>query len=319
MKILLICNEDEPHITSYVDPLLKKLNIETEVFMVNPYEHSGHSIKKEFAAFFTIIGFEGDAEYRKKAPSHSIVLSPLSLRWLDFFAGFSYGSHFPFLIYNEAARMATPEEFNTFFASFKTEESLERYLESESIAIRKQEEAREITKARDTLIQLGVPVNLDSLSRCIEEEAVREVSLFLTAGFSPNSRNKAGVPLLNLAARKGSRDITDILLSAGADLNNAAEDRGTSAIIDATMDIHYEIVSYLIDAGADLNMRSKDGQTALILATGDSNLQMVEMLLKAGADADIKDSLGVSARKYAQLFHNEQILKLFNTYAPEKL
>jgi ankyrin repeat protein len=51
------------------------------------------------------------------------------------------------------------------------------------------------------------------------------------------------------------------------------------------------------------------------VAVGAGNEKLVEILLKAGADPDISDSLGVSARKYAALFHKEPIVKLFETYA----
>jgi ankyrin repeat protein len=79
-----------------------------------------------------------------------------------------------------------------------------------------------------------------------------------------------------------------------------------------------DIMDDLIKAGTDLNVKDKNGQTALIVAAGASREKMVEVLLKAGSDPDIPDSLGVSARKYANLFRNEVILSLFDTIAPVK-
>ena len=46
--------------------------------------------------------------------------------------------------------------------------------------------------------------------------------------------------------------------------------------------------------------------------------ELVEALAKAGADPDITDSMGVSARKYAALFHKTIMIELFNACAPEK-
>jgi ankyrin repeat protein len=74
----------------------------------------------------------------------------------------------------------------------------------------------------------------------------------------------------------------------------------------------------LIKAGTNLDVKDKNGQTALIVAAGASMEKMVELLLKAGANPDIPDSLGVSARKYATLFKNKDILALFKTFAPAK-
>jgi ankyrin repeat protein len=74
----------------------------------------------------------------------------------------------------------------------------------------------------------------------------------------------------------------------------------------------------LIAAGADINLKSRDGQSALIIAVGLNDEESVEILLKAGADADEPDSLGASARTYAGLFKDPAILALFKAYAPLK-
>jgi ankyrin repeat protein len=86
--------------------------------------------------------------------------------------------------------------------------------------------------------------------------------------------------------------------------------------MDGVMGNHLELVNELIEAGADVNIKSKSGQTALTVAAGASEVKMTEALLKAGADPDITDSLGASARKYATLFRNSSIIDLFKTYAP---
>jgi hypothetical protein len=156
------------------------------------------------------------------------------------------------------------------------------------------------------------------MAQCVDEGGLREVLFFLAAGFSPNTRNKDGVPLVNIAARNGNREIIRFLFSAGAQLDLQSGDRGTSALIDGVMGNYYDLVMDLIKAGVDPNLTSKDGQTALIVATGSGNAAMVEALLKAGANPDIPDSIGMSARKYATLFHKNNLVPIFETYAPQK-
>jgi len=165
---------------------------------------------------------------------------------------------------------------------------------------------------------MGIPVTAESLANCAGDSSIREVSLFLAAGFSPDTRNKFGVPLLSIAARRGNHEIVRFLINAGSQLNLQADDRGTSALMDSVMSKKYDILTDLIKAGANVNIKSKDGQTALVVAVGSGDEKFTEALLKAGADPDISDSLGTSARKYALLFHKESIISLFNTYAPPK-
>jgi ankyrin repeat protein len=165
---------------------------------------------------------------------------------------------------------------------------------------------------------MGVPVTGESLAQCAADGRVQEISLFLAAGFSPDTRDKAGVPMLNIAARNGNRNVLRLLIQSGAEVNLIADDRGSSALIDSAIGRYIDLVTDLIESGANVDIQSKDGQTALVLAVGADDEAVAEALLKAGANPDIPDSLGVSARKYSALFHKSSILALFETYASQK-
>ncbi|MCL2320107.1 MAG: ankyrin repeat domain-containing protein [Treponema sp.] len=255
---------------------------------------------------------------RTESPTHVIILSSLSRHWFDFLAGFSFGSGLPLLVYGQEAVAGISGELSFCFTFVETEASLQAFFQAESEASRKHEAARVIIEARETLLKMGVPVTGESLSQCAGEGRLQEVSLFLAAGFSPDTRNKAGVPLLCMAARKGKREVIRFLFAAGAQVNLQADDRGTTALMESVMGKYYDLAMDLITAGADVNLKSKDGQTALVVAVGAGQEKIVEALLKAGADPDIPDSLGASARKYAALFHKKSIQDLFDTYAPLK-
>jgi ankyrin repeat protein len=72
----------------------------------------------------------------------------------------------------------------------------------------------------------------------------------------------------------------------------------------------------LLAAGAEVNLKSKDGQSALVIAVGLNDEAAAEMLLKAGADPDMADNLGASARTYVRLFNKPGMVKLFEKYTP---
>ena len=335
MRILLIYTEKGSDNYTLLRELLEKKKIRLETLAVKSSEDTDI---KQFTGFFESVNSGGKDEHQmdipdnesltagipknneqgNEFPTHVVILSPLSRKWFDFLAGFSCGSHVPLLVYGHDAIAGISKEFSAFFTFLESEVSLQTYLEAEYEAFKKQEAAREIIRAQQTLLHMGIPVNGESLAQCVSEGHIREVSYFLAAGFSPDTRNKAGVPLLNIAARKGNREIMRYLIMAGAQLNLKADDRGTSALSDGVMGKHSELVIDLINAGVDVNIKSKDGQTALIVAVGACEEKVVEALLKAGADPDISDSLGASARKYAALFNKKAILDLFETYASPK-
>jgi hypothetical protein len=238
--------------------------------------------------------------------------SSSSSPWFAFAAGFAQGAHLPFLLYSEKALSLSPGLAKP-PVQFRNEADFSAYLEREAL-----EWVREysIQQARKTLLEQGIPVNADSLGHCIGEQNLEAVKLFLQAGFSPDTLDKAGVPLLCLAARSGSREIVALLLKSGASVNSPAGDRGGAAIIDAALGKYTDILGDLLEAGADPNAKSKDGQSALIIAVGLNDEAAVELLLKAGANADDPDNLGVSARKYTALFNRPGMVKLFQAYAP---
>jgi hypothetical protein len=234
-----------------------------------------------------------------------------SSHWVPFLLGFSLGRGVPVLGIG-ADTAAVPPAFTDRIVLFKGNAEFEVYLDREAPVWFDEERKRE---ARQTLLELGVPLTGKAFEGFIEERNLKGVALFLEAGFSPNARNAQGVPILCLAARSGGWDIVDTLLKAGADVNADSGDRGGSALIDSAMGKFLDIGAGLLTAGADVNTKSRDGQSALIFSVGLNDTAFTEMLLKAGASPDEPDALGVSARKYAALFNKPAITELFDKYA----
>ena len=317
MKLLLIYTKEDKDVAGRLGSLLSELNIPFENFLLNSPEDIDIN---RFTTFFDFSAPEENDNESINTPTHIVVVSSLDSQWFDFLAGFVFGCHIHILIYRQEAIPGISKEFAAFFTFLGTETSLQTYLETENEVFKKLASARNVIKAQQNLLKMGIPTTVEALAQCVEENRVREISFFLDAGFSVNSRNNAGVPLLNLAARTktGNPDVIRYLIASGADVNLLAEDRNSTALIDGVMAQNLDIMDDLIKAGTDLNVKDKNGQTALTVAAGASREKMVEILLKAGSDADIPDSLGVSARKYATLFKNEAILNLFNTIAPVK-
>ena len=81
-----------------------------------------------------------------------------------------------------------------------------------------------------------------------------------------------GLTALVFAAREGDIESANLLLEAGADVNQVTE-YGWTPLLTATNNRHYTLASLLIDWGADVNLANKGGWTPLYLATDNRNIE----------------------------------------------
>jgi hypothetical protein len=314
MKVLLLYNDGEQEAAEDLRPLFSRINAGVDTFSVS----SGGDEGELFPALLGRPAGSGDDEQIAIAPTHVVILSTFPSSMFAFLAGFAYGSALPGVVFGDAAISLIPAGFASCFKVLEHKKALIQYLEKEWQDGKKREAAKEVGKARDILLQMGISVTKESMIHCVSSGQHKELSLFLAAGFSPDTQDKEHVPLLHLAARAGHQEILQTLMEAGAQVNLLSGDRGSSALLDAVMGRRRDMAEILLETGADVNLKTKDGQSALIIAVGAGDEACAGLLLKAGADPDDTDALGASARKYATLFHNEAILNLFNTYAPVK-
>ena len=311
MNILLIYLEEDKAKADAVESLFDKKQFSFVSLVLTPPKEADESYEIQFASYFTSCSSQAEEIKHEFTPTRMLIISRLSASCFDFFAGYSSASGFSFPVFSKDALKGIPEAFKTCFLPIETEKELQNYFQATRKDYIMSEAERASEKARNSLLKLGISVNVDSLVKCAAEGCIHEISLFLAAGFSSDTLSNSGVPLLCIAARKGNRETLRLLILSGAQLDLLSHDRGSTALIDSVMGKHKAIAKDLIKAGADVNLCSKDGQSALIIAVGAGDAGITEALLQAGADPDLTDHLGVSARKYATLFHNSEIVALF--------
>jgi ankyrin repeat protein len=97
------------------------------------------------------------------------------------------------------------------------------------------------------------------------------------------------------------RDITWLrfLLQKGAN-PNIRDNQGVTPLVLAAQAGFIEGAQALIAAGAKVDVPNSTGETPLISAVHRHDVEMMRVLLKAGADPDRSDSSGRSARDYAK-------------------
>lgn len=101
---------------------------------------------------------------------------------------------------------------------------------------------------------------------------------------------------LHLAAHYGNLGTVKLLIEYGADIEAVSQNSiANTPISAAAWGNHLDIVSYLIDRGANVNAPNGRGATALHRAIDAGRLPLAELLLSHGADPNIRDVHGVTS------------------------
>ena len=151
---------------------------------------------------------------------------------------------------------------------------------------------RSVPSIAKLLLQAGArPTDGESLHHAAERFHVDALELLLAAGGDLNDNRDAGnTPLhfllrwydieRNETVRKG----VDWLLAHGADPNvRCGEEEETSLHLAARMGQAASVIRLLLDHGADVNARRRDGRTAWMLAARGGSDEIVKVLEEAGA------------------------------------
>ncbi|KAI8933666.1 hypothetical protein NX059_009387 [Plenodomus lindquistii] len=136
----------------------------------------------------------------------------------------------------------------------------------------------------------------------------REAALthFLRTGGSPDDITGIGQSPLCIAVANGNVEIIRILLEAGADVNARTRNGGETAVHIAVKNGRNDIVDLLIAAGSDLELQTDEtGETALHYAASKSgSLANIVTLLRTGANYDTLNASGQTPAEVALKANN---------------
>ena len=124
------------------------------------------------------------------------------------------------------------------------------------------------------------------------------VKAMLDAGVPPNVRGAGGITPLHVAAMQGHYDMVRLLVERGANVNVVDNFRGVSPLHLAAegwppSEEYYRIFRYLLDAGANPDLRDHRGRTPLHMAAYAGNFLIVSYLIDSlGADVNARDHGG---------------------------
>ena len=177
------------------------------------------------------------------------------------------------------------------------------------------------------ILMSGKSYSSTGLTRAIRNEDLRTVKLFVRSGFNINDIDDSGNSPLCVAAETGNLTMVNFLMQGGANLivrnfsdgltpiycaikgdNVQVVDKFVKSgmgvnfrtdLYDGISLLHYaaalgldNIVSYLLEQGADVNIQDSTGQTPLHKAVTQNNIVVLYALLNAGANVDLEDNHG---------------------------
>lgn len=177
------------------------------------------------------------------------------------------------------------------------------------------------TKLLEFLLMKGVKLNDLSASRFVflkTNMSTRKEKLLLLMkyGFNTGVVNIADQNLLHYFTSnflqendEDAVEVADILVNAKLSVNNV-DKTGMTPLIRSIYAEHHNLISYLIEKGAAINMRGNSGDFPLQAAAVRKNKNIINLLLSKGAKINAKNGFGWTALHRACFEHSEEIISL---------
>jgi TPR repeat protein len=159
----------------------------------------------------------------------------------------------------------------------------------------------------------GIPINLNEADKWLNLAAKQGVkganeALSNLMRLQAVAKVAGSHPDVFAAVEQGDAQAVIGAVLAGADVNVRSKD-GYTPLMYAVTKGNLEVVSEVLSGGADVNAQSATGWTALMFAAKNSPT-MISVLLEKGADKTLKNSTGQTAYDVAMLFQASSAMLL---------
>eukprot|EP00042_Codosiga_hollandica_P043722 m.419595 g.419595 ORF g.419595 m.419595 type:complete len:714 (+) comp56627_c0_seq57:71-2212(+) len=143
---------------------------------------------------------------------------------------------------------------------------------------------------------------------------------FVKAGCDLTIKNSSQETLLHAASRGGESEMVEHLLGIPSILQtiNAVDDCGSTVLMNTIANCSIDYVRSLVRAGADVDVRDKEGQTALHQAGVSGTVELLRVLLEASAASiNVQDNSGQTALMRSAVGIDSKPLALLLSYGAD--
>lgn len=165
-------------------------------------------------------------------------------------------------------------------------------------------------EARRSLGQLCVPYSRESLAKQAGEGDLLAVKLFLEAGMKPDAYDHEGKTALMRAAYAGQREVAELLIAAGANVNLRVQGGFGSALFDAVFQRSFALAELLVSRGADVNLADGLSSTPLMFALQPGNERILQFLVDNNANLNSRNEGGKTALSQAAQLGSAEAVRI---------
>jgi ankyrin repeat protein len=161
------------------------------------------------------------------------------------------------------------------------------------------------------LLIFSTYIQAETFQSICKDGSVDDVAKALKDGGDINSLSKDLQTPLIQASTYNEPEVVKFLIEAGAGVNVKDENGKTALMYACEANTEVEVVRVLIRKHADVNAKTNTGKTALMYACENNpNIKIVSALIEAGADVNAKTKDGRTPLDYAGKNENKKSVML---------
>ena len=186
---------------------------------------------------------------------------------------------------------------------------------------------------------LSAGQSLEELLKAVNDGDAKSVGFYLDKGLDQDTADPDGNTILMIAARLGHQSVVSLLIGRKANVTRRSSHGDTALMLACLkghlaiaellvangaqlshpgwMPLHYaafegrsEVISYLIEKGADKNALAPNGFSALMLAARGGHVEAARALLYDDADLTIRGPKGETALGIAKALKSKELVAL---------